>query len=45
MGGYPMDEARHQAAPLLHDAKVRSADFASRRLDDLEPVLKDALDK
>ena len=40
-----LDEARHQAGPLLHDAKVRSADFASRRLDDLEPVLKDALDK
>ena len=40
-----LDEARHQAGPLLHDAKVRSADFASRRLDDLEPHLKDALDK
>ncbi len=40
-----LDEARHQAGPILHDAKVRSADFASRTLDDLEPVIKDALDK
>lgn len=40
-----LDEARLQAGPLLHDAKVRSADFAARRLDDLEPHIKDALDK
>ena len=40
-----LDEARHQAGPILHDAKVRSADFAARRLDDLEPAIKDALDR
>ena len=40
-----LDEARQQAGPILHDAKVRSADFAARRLDDLEPAIKDALDK
>ena len=38
-----LNEAREQAGPVLHDAKVRSADFAARRLDDLEPHLKDAL--
>ena len=40
-----LDEARTQAGPLLHDAKVRSADFAARRLDDLEPHIKGAFDK
>lgn len=40
-----LNEARDQAAPYLHDAKVRSASFASRRLDDIEPHLKDALDR
>lgn len=38
-------DAQKQAGPALRDAKVRSADFASRRLDDLEPHIKDALDK
>lgn len=38
-------EASRQAAPLIRDAKVRTADFASRTLDDLEPHIKDALDK
>lgn len=40
-----LEEARQQAGPILHDAKVRGADFASRRLDELEPHIKDALDK
>lgn len=38
-------EASRQAAPLIRDAKVRTADFASRTLDDLEPHIKDALEK
>ena len=38
-------EAQKQAGPILRDAKVRTADFASRRLDDLEPHIKDALEK
>lgn len=38
-------DLQKQAAPLLRDAKVRTADFASKRLDDLEPHLKDAMGK
>lgn len=38
-------EAQKQAGPMLRDAKVRTADFASRTLDDLEPHIKDALEK
>lgn len=38
-------EAQKQAGPIIRDAKVRTADFASRTLDDLEPHIKDALDK
>ena len=40
-----LNEATEKAGPILHDAKVRTADFAARRLDDLEPHIKDALDK
>lgn len=40
-----LTEAQKQAGPILRDAKVRTADFASRRLDDLEPHIKDALEK
>jgi len=38
-------EASKTAAPIIRDAKVRTADLASRTLDDLEPHIKDALDK
>ena len=38
-------EAQKQAAPILKDAKVRTADFAARTLDDLEPHIVGALDK
>ncbi|WP_145952780.1 hypothetical protein [Tessaracoccus aquimaris] len=38
-------EAQKQAGPIIRDAKVRTADFASRTLDDLEPHIKDALDR
>ena len=38
-------EAQKQAGPILRDAKVRTADFASKRLDDLEPHIKEALEK
>lgn len=38
-------DLQEQAAPVLHDAKVRTADYASKRLDDLEPHLKDAMGK
>lgn len=47
-----LDRAQHlladlqkQAAPVLRDAKVRTADFAAKRLDDLEPHLKGAMGK
>ena len=40
-----LTEAQRQAGPALHDAKVRTADFASKRLDDLEPHIKEALEK
>ena len=38
-------EAQKQAGPILKDAKVRTATVAARTLDDLEPHIKDALDK
>ena len=40
-----LSEAQKQAGPVLKDARVRTADFASKRLEDLEPHLKDALDR
>ena len=40
-----LNEAQKQAGPVLKDARVRTADFASKRLEDLEPHLKDALDR
>lgn len=36
-------DLQEQATPVLQDAKVRTADFAAKRLDDLEPHLKDAM--
>lgn len=38
-------EAMERSGPALKDAKTRSAAFAAQRLDDLEPHIKDALDK
>ncbi|SHI39768.1 hypothetical protein SAMN02745244_00272 [Tessaracoccus bendigoensis DSM 12906] len=38
-------EAQKQAAPMLHDAKVRTADLASRKLDDFEPHIKETFEK
>lgn len=38
-------DLQKQATPLLHDAKVRGAEFAAKRLDTLEPHLKDAMGK
>lgn len=38
-------EAQKQAGPMLRDARVRTADFASRTLDDMEPHIKDAFEK
>lgn len=40
-----LNEAQKQAGPALKDARVRTAVFASKRLDDLEPHIKDALGK
>lgn len=38
-------DLQKQAAPVLHDAKIRTADYAAKRLDDFEPHLKDAMSK
>lgn len=38
-------EAQRQAGPALKDARVRTADFAAKRLDDFEPQFKEALNK
>ncbi|MGV8844967.1 sunset domain-containing protein [Tessaracoccus sp.] len=38
-------DAQKAAGPMAHDAKVRTADFAAKRLDAWEPHIKDALDK
>lgn len=40
-----LSEAQKAAGPVAHDAKVRTADFAAKRLDAWEPHIKDALDK
>lgn len=40
-----LKKAQEQAAPALKDAKVRSADFAARKLDAIEPHVRSALDK
>lgn len=40
-----LQQASEQAAPLLKEAKVRGADFASRQLDAAEPHIRGALDK
>jgi hypothetical protein len=37
--------AQVQAAPVLKDAKLRSADFAARKLDEIEPQIRGALDR
>lgn len=38
-------KVRSKAAPKLHKAKVRSADFAAKQFDALEPRLRGALDR
>ncbi|RMB59650.1 sunset domain-containing protein [Tessaracoccus antarcticus] len=38
-------DAQKAAGPAAHDAKVRTADFAAKRLDAWEPHIKDALGK
>lgn len=38
-------DAQKAAGPMAHDAKVRTADFAAKRLDAWEPHIKDAMDK
>lgn len=38
-------EAQKSAGPMAHDAKIRTADFAAKRLDAWEPHIKDAMDK
>lgn len=40
-----LSDAQKAAGPVAHDAKVRTADFAAKRLDAWEPHIKDALDK
>lgn len=40
-----LSDAQKAAAPMAHDAKVRTADFAAKRLDAWEPHIQDALDK
>ncbi|NLE98533.1 MAG: hypothetical protein GX596_11195 [Propionibacterium sp.] len=40
-----LQKADAQARPVLKDAKVRSADFAARKLDEFEPHIRGALDK
>ncbi len=40
-----LSEAHKAAGPMAHDAKVRTADFAAKRLDAWEPHIKDAMDK
>lgn len=38
-------KAQAQAGPAIHDARVRSADYAARKLDEFEPQLRGALDR
>lgn len=40
-----LTKLQEQAVPKLHQAKVRSADFAARKFDAIEPHLRDALDR
>ncbi len=40
-----LSDAQKAAGPAAHDAKVRTADFAAKRLDAWEPHIKDAMDK
>ncbi len=40
-----LNEAQKAAGPVAHGAKVRTADFAAKRLDAWEPHIKDAMDK
>ncbi len=40
-----LSEAQKSAGPMAHDAKVRTADFAAKRLDAWEPHIKDAMGK
>nr|WP_108869798.1 hypothetical protein [Tessaracoccus timonensis] len=40
-----LKKAQKQAGPALKDAKVRSADFAARKFDAIEPHVRNALDK
>ena len=40
-----LSEAQKAAGPMAHDAKVRTADFAAKRLDAWEPHIKDAMDR
>ena len=40
-----LSEAQKAAKPIAHDAKVRTADYAAKRLDAWEPHIKGAMDK
>ncbi len=40
-----LSDAQKAAKPVAHDAKVRTADFAAKRLDAWEPHIKDAMEK
>lgn len=40
-----VEQAGEKVGPIAHGAKVRTADFASRKLDSWEPAISDALDK
>ncbi len=40
-----LEQAQKQAGPAIKDAKVRTATFAARQLDAVEPTLREALDR
>ncbi|MFV0428868.1 MAG: hypothetical protein ACK5KO_05545 [Arachnia sp.] len=40
-----LQEAQRVAGPAIKDARVKSADYAAKRLDDWEPQIRGALDK
>lgn len=40
-----VEQAGERVAPVAHDAKVKTADFAARKLDAWQPGIHDALDK
>ncbi|WP_367113087.1 hypothetical protein [uncultured Tessaracoccus sp.] len=40
-----LGKVQKQARPVLKDAKVRSADFAARKFDQIEPHVRNALDR